>query len=484
MRGFIDTSGSWLVTPRYGFTNRFSEGYAAVQELDPESSSPLDEPVGFIDTSGAQVIPARFGLVAGGFVDGLAAAKEDEGNWGFIDTTGAWAIPPQYDDALGFSEGLAAAQTSSGWGFIDATGAWVVTPQYDKVRPFRGGMAAVRLGYGAWGFVNAAGELAVPLRYSQVSDFSEGLAAVEADVVKWGFIDTGGALVIPAEFWAAGPFSGGMAAALTSDGWGFVDPSGAWVIPGQFADFTREYDVDSGVGAFDWDPFTTTEDDVLPRFLPVFTGPVATIPTSETTAGMINRAGQWVVAPREGLGRCVEGLARFTDSNVGGDGFLACGPLGGGDAEPVTVDTTGESGGASATPAEAPAQDGADAQPVSLRVDIRTNARCDAPQTGWYDGQTVTVYDGAGYSEATSPSLGENTLEAVPDGTGCLYQTAVTFTPSPGMVSVAATSGTSWTLKIVPEGLKPLTADIDTQRVMAGQSPGVTLDDADRWPAG
>ena len=55
-------------------------------------------------------------------------------------------IPPQYNQAISFSEGLAAVQTNNQkWGYIDTTGKFMIEPQYDNAYNFKEGFAVVWL---------------------------------------------------------------------------------------------------------------------------------------------------------------------------------------------------------------------------------------------------------------------------------------------------------------------------------------------------
>jgi WG containing repeat len=51
--------------------------------------------------------------------------------------TGFVVITPQFDDALGFSGGLAAAKIDGKVGFIDKSGLFVITPQFDMFGNFQ-----------------------------------------------------------------------------------------------------------------------------------------------------------------------------------------------------------------------------------------------------------------------------------------------------------------------------------------------------------
>lgn len=52
-------------------------------------------------------------------------------------------IKPQYDDARGFSEGLAPVKVGDKWGFVDENNKMVIKPQYDFVGDFNEGKAVV-----------------------------------------------------------------------------------------------------------------------------------------------------------------------------------------------------------------------------------------------------------------------------------------------------------------------------------------------------
>ena len=52
-------------------------------------------------------------------------------------------IPPQFDEAVKFSEGLAAVFIECRWGYIDKTGALVIKPQFKFASEFSEGLAAV-----------------------------------------------------------------------------------------------------------------------------------------------------------------------------------------------------------------------------------------------------------------------------------------------------------------------------------------------------
>jgi hypothetical protein len=164
--GYIDSKGSWVITPRYGTTiagalwmtgspvyyqytefgvSRFHDGYAVVWDAGKSFDTGVAH---FINKTGKQVFGRTF-QAAIEFSEGLAEV-EVNGKWGFIDTSGRTVIQPQFATDMtaltGFSEGLAAVDKGP-WevGYIDKTGKWVIQPRYASGGTFGG--AGVGLAY-------------------------------------------------------------------------------------------------------------------------------------------------------------------------------------------------------------------------------------------------------------------------------------------------------------------------------------------------
>ncbi|MDI6869710.1 MAG: WG repeat-containing protein, partial [Coprothermobacterota bacterium] len=107
--GFINQTGKLVIKPQFDNVVVFSEGMAPVN---------IGGKWGFIDSKGNMVIRPQFGHVLWGFSEGLALVMTEiplkiEGigaNLRFIDQKGNMVITPQLDDAMDFSEGLAAVK--------------------------------------------------------------------------------------------------------------------------------------------------------------------------------------------------------------------------------------------------------------------------------------------------------------------------------------------------------------------------------------
>lgn len=230
--GYIDTTGTMVIEPRFDNAARFSGGLARVRD---------GETVAFIDAGGQVVLEPEVDSVRH-FSEGLAPARRaEDGPFGYIDRSGSFAIEPQFERAYAFSEGRAVVYTGepqaaeAKHGYIDKTGDFVVKPQFSDARTFSGGRAPVRVGgvtSGKWGFIDESGQLVIEPQFAEARPFAEGLAAVSTGD-EWGYIDEQGQYVIEPQYDRARSFSGGQASVEDSfDGDVYIDRTGRAVLEG------------------------------------------------------------------------------------------------------------------------------------------------------------------------------------------------------------------------------------------------------------
>ena len=228
---YIDQSGT-TVFPLPGVLDRgeFSEGLAYFSRMEGETQK-----YGYIDSSGTVVIEPRYD-VATEFRDGLAAVAlghPDDGDveWGYIDTTGSWIVEPSFASATSFSEDSAVVTLrgygSQGlqYGWVDPAGTLRFGSEWAVIQPYAEGLAAVAVagefGKLHFGFVGASGTPVIARQFDAVGDFSQGRAAIgqtdDGGEVKWGYIDATGTVVVQPQYQFAGPFlPGGVALVVRS----------------------------------------------------------------------------------------------------------------------------------------------------------------------------------------------------------------------------------------------------------------------------
>lgn len=138
------------------------------------------------------------------------------GKYGYIDKTGKVVIKPQFDNTMGFNEGLAATSIGKKYGYIDTKGNWVIKPQFDFTYMFSDGLAMVEINKKK-GWIDKKGRMVIePQEFEKTAiGFREGRLAVMKNG-KWGYIDKTGRMVVEAKFDEAKEFSGGVAQVVTA----------------------------------------------------------------------------------------------------------------------------------------------------------------------------------------------------------------------------------------------------------------------------
>ena len=144
-----------------------------------------------------------------GMSDGMILVEEN-GKYGFYplsETEGEY-IEPQYEDAKGFSEGLAAVclkdeaywEAVDGvpeyirnieWGYIDKTGKLAIDAKYTNAEPFYEGLAKVRTEQGV-GYINQKGNEVIPCQYRWGGYYKDGMTYVTDYENNTWLIDTKG----------------------------------------------------------------------------------------------------------------------------------------------------------------------------------------------------------------------------------------------------------------------------------------------------
>jgi hypothetical protein len=202
--------------------------------------SPDGYQFGFIDTTGTAVITPRF-QAADSFSEGLALVK-DNGRFGFIDKSGHVIIEAKYAHATDFRQGraLVCIERDGNCGSIDKNGTFVASPHVLSFERWESGDLAggspdssgLRVVAGNKGYADETGTLMIGPKYYQEGEFSEGLAAQTLDQYgRCGYIDKTGKLVIPAVFTNCDKFENGYASIEKTDQdagtrYGYIDTTG------------------------------------------------------------------------------------------------------------------------------------------------------------------------------------------------------------------------------------------------------------------
>lgn len=135
----------------------------------------LENDVHYIDLKGNVVLRLSDIEWAYGFNEGLACVGKDE-KYGFINEKGEVVIPCKYKYPTQVSEGLIpVCNDFFKYGYIDTKGNQVIEFKYDQARDFENGYAIVRTNSGGVGMIDKNGNEIFPCEYKQLGQFSDGL---------------------------------------------------------------------------------------------------------------------------------------------------------------------------------------------------------------------------------------------------------------------------------------------------------------------
>lgn len=139
--GFINKNGKFVIKPTFEYAREFCEGKSLVREK-------YESFYKYINTKGKEILICQW-RYSDDFHEDLACVMVNNNNndeLGFIDSTGNMVLQARYDDAKGFSEGLAPVRIGALWGYIDKRGRRVIEPAFREAGAFKGGTAIVHNG--------------------------------------------------------------------------------------------------------------------------------------------------------------------------------------------------------------------------------------------------------------------------------------------------------------------------------------------------
>ena len=226
--GYVNTKLAWAIQPQFDRAGRFSEGFAAVLDIDQRS-------VVYMNKKGEEVFVLNNVTAAGPMRAGFAYFIRD-GLFGMVNHRGQIIRKPSYlflasADPI---SGLARAQDSQTelFGFVDRSGSWVIPPRYPNAGDFSEGFASVYIrNENRYGYIDARGKLRLQGRYLAAGEFHDGLAWVRTEK-GFRYIDQDGKWLSPLIFTYAHSFYEGLAAAFQGDNQLYIDTEGrvAWPV--------------------------------------------------------------------------------------------------------------------------------------------------------------------------------------------------------------------------------------------------------------
>lgn len=193
--GIINTSGKYVVEPRYSSISQFSEGLSVVMGSK-----------GFklINESGKEITKKDY--------DYLGNCKDGRVLFGIIDSKGNYL-----------------------YGYLDKEGKEVIPSKYESAQDFNALKAVVKIKQGEYALIGINGEQLKVYHYAFVGNLAQGLLTFrKTDRDKTGYINESGSVVIPPRYRDAQNFNQGRAVVNLSDSYtneyGLIDMKGNFAI--------------------------------------------------------------------------------------------------------------------------------------------------------------------------------------------------------------------------------------------------------------
>jgi hypothetical protein len=201
--GYVDTTGSIIIPIEYDFgaNDYFKEKLICVTK---------NKLVGFINPKNEVIIPLTF-QNAFGFSNGLAPVFTEE-KWGYIDVTGKMIIPAIYNTPYAFNNaGVAIVRKGDKCGLISKSGSVVLPLEYDKLFTFNTNDYWLVKHNNLYGIVNNAGKFILPIEYKNVEKFAGDAVVVQKNDYAYGYFHKKGKLLTECIYVSAKDFSNGFA---------------------------------------------------------------------------------------------------------------------------------------------------------------------------------------------------------------------------------------------------------------------------------
>lgn len=133
--GYIDSSGNEILPPSYEFIGKRNHKYAVVMKNNLWGLFGIENHQLKIFPNVSFLGPCMENhckINIGGMYDKNSKTTTG-GLWGYVSVDGQVVIEPIYEQAYGFSDGMAAVKLNGKWGFINSEGIIVVPCEYDEV---------------------------------------------------------------------------------------------------------------------------------------------------------------------------------------------------------------------------------------------------------------------------------------------------------------------------------------------------------------
>ena len=179
--GYIDSTGKTVIEPQFFEARAFANGRAIVFTKHDKS--------GLIDTTGSYIMQPRYNKIINRS-ETMCVVRRGFEHYYYLSEDLKRLVPLVFEDAHPFADGVAGIKQQGFWGVINRQGLVVLTPKYQVMKNYINGFAQVGIET-RYGVANTKGEIIVQPEFEFVQYMGNGIFRVEnGDFV--GYIDDKG----------------------------------------------------------------------------------------------------------------------------------------------------------------------------------------------------------------------------------------------------------------------------------------------------
>jgi len=226
--GYVDTTGTWRIAPRYDDAALFHEGFAAVCANDS---------CYYINKEGKKATDMVFSETFD-YHNGSAIVKHKDSY--YLINRSAQLVSAAYQEIGEPAENRYVVKQKGKYGAINLKGAVVIPLIYQKLGDFKNGFAYF-VAAGKYGLVDTLNKVYDP-EWDWISDVDEGARAVVKKGNLFGILDAPDRLLLPCVYDYVKPVSAGVYLVVKQGKYGFYNAAGRCFVLDPEFDYKPQFD--------------------------------------------------------------------------------------------------------------------------------------------------------------------------------------------------------------------------------------------------
>lgn len=188
--GLVNYSGKEIVTPKYLYMHKYSNGVALVMGENNK--------IGFVDENGKEIVSPKYDYIDD--FKGKTSLLVNNKKFGIIDRRGELLLPLQDEVIISLGNDLYGIKKSGKYYIENINNGIVLGGSFDSIGEERDGLIPVG-NEGKYGYIDSSGNEIIPLKYTELGVEENGLIVVKDEKSgKFGIMDLDGEFVVSPRF--------------------------------------------------------------------------------------------------------------------------------------------------------------------------------------------------------------------------------------------------------------------------------------------